>query len=221
MANDYATVEDLYEIVDLDPEKYSTIMQFMLDSAAKHIDNVTKRKQDGWVADSVATPRLFVGSGNEFVEIDENVAVTSVSFKYDFDDATYTSMASGDYIALAGTKNKPDFNKTPYTMLMINPNGDYDYFPHVTSFGATLRDNTKLPSYPSIQVTAKWGYAVTVPEVIKTCVVMQATRYVKRAQAVFGDALGNADFGEIRYVRKMDNDIASMLKDGGMIKVSV
>jgi len=227
MANDYATIEDLYQLVDLDPEKYSTIMQFMLDSAAKHIDNVTKRKQDGWLADTTATARLFTGSGNELIEIDDNVAVTAVGFKYNFDDATYTTMTTSDYIALAGTPKKPEFNKTPYTMLMINPNGDYGYWPKVTVFGdtgfwsSTVDKTSILPLYPSIQVTAKWGYAATVPDVIKHCTIIQATRYVKRAQGAYGDALANTDLGTMAFVRKMDNDIASMLKDGGLIRMSV
>lgn len=227
MANDYVTVQDFYEIVELDPEKYGTIMQFMLDSSAKHIDNICKRKKDGFLSDTVASARLFTGSGNETIRIDECTEITTVKFKYHFND-TYTTMVSGDYIAFSGSADSPDFNNTPYTHLMINPNGDYSYWPYVTLFGENrgfqldYRDykSKKTPVYPSIEVTAKWGYSATVPDIIKNCVIIQATRYVKRAQGAYSDAIGNADTGQMFFTRKIDNDIVAMLYEGGMIKAS-
>lgn len=223
MANDYVTVDDFYNIVQLDPEKYGTIMQFMLDTAANHINNVTKRKKDGFLADSVASARLFYGNNKQIIEIDEAVEITALGFKYHYDDATYTPMLTTDYIAFSGSNDSPNFNNTPYTKLMINPNGDFEYFPEVISHSGGYWSNktsSNFPVYPNIQITGKWGYATTVPEIIKHCVIIQATRYVKRAQGAYGDAIGNTETGQMFFTRKMDNDISSMLKDGGMIRVS-
>jgi len=226
VANDYCTIDEFSQIVKLDPEKYGTVLQFMLDTSAQHINNVCKRK-DGFLGDSAASARLFTGSGNEIIEIDDNVQVTLVRFKYHFND-TYTSMASTDWIAFSGSADSPDFNTTPYDHLMINPNGDYSYWPYVTLFGENrgfqldYRDykSKKVPTYPSIEVTAKWGYSATVPDVIKHCTIIQATRYVKRAQGAYGDAIGNTDTGQMQFVKMFDADMKAMLFSGGMVKVS-
>jgi hypothetical protein len=226
LANDYATLEDLQEIPKFDVTKYADICQFMLDSAAKHIDSITHRH---WLAQSTASARLFTGSNSQIIEIDENTSVTALGFKYNFSDATYTTMATTDYIAFSGSNDSPNFNDKPYTKLMINPNGDFAYFPFVSAFGSAFgngwytdeRELKRIPAYPSIQVTAKWGYADTVPDTIKHCTILQATRWIKRAQGVYGDAIGNIDTGQILYVNKMDKDMQAMLQVGGLIKVSV
>lgn len=227
MANDYCSIDEFSQIVKLDPEKYGTILQFMLDTAAQHINNVCKRKKDGFLADSSASARLFVGSGTDTIKIDECTEITTVKFKYHFND-TYTTMVSGDYIAFGGSEDSPDFNSTPYTRLMIDPNGDYSYWPYVTSFGENrgflldYRENkSKKPTvYPNIEITAKWGYSLTVPDVIKHCTIIQATRYVKRAQGAYGDAIGNTDTGQMMFVKQFDADMKAMLFAGGMIRVS-
>lgn len=221
MSNTYVTLEEFSEIVEFDPAKYALIAPFFLDSAVKHIENVTHRQ---WVADSTATARLFTGNNGQVIKIDEAVQITNVEFKYNFTDTTYTAMTANDYIAFTGSEDSPDFNSTPYTKLMINPNGDFTYWPKVSSFGSFLWDDKtidKYPLYPSIQVTAKWGYAVSAPDVIKTAIITQATRWIKRAEGAYGDAIGNIDTGKILFVNRMDVDIKTILKDGGLIKVGI
>lgn len=222
MANDYATLEDLQEIPKFDVTKYADICQFMLDAAAKHIDSITHRH---WLAETPASARLYTGSNTKILEIDENTGVTALGFKFSFDDTSFTSMSASDYIPFSGSNDSPNFNAKPYTKLMINPNGDYTYWPFVSTFGNGWYERGqsihKIPGYPSIQVTAHWGYADTVPETIKNCVIIQATRWIKRGQAVFGDAIGNIDTGQILYVNKMDKDMQAMLQVGGLIKLSV
>lgn len=226
MANDYATVEDVYNIVDLDPEKYSTIMQFMLDSAAQHIDNLTHH-DSGFKGDSTATTRLFAGNDKSVIDIDEATQITLVETKTNFDDS-FVSWTSNDWIAFSGSVKQPNFNKLPYTKIMINPNGDYSYFPHISVFGHSwgLHNNdthfeSVVASYPNIRVTAKWGYAIATPDVIKNCTILQATRWIKRAQAAYGDSLVNTDLGQIMFVRKFDNDLAAMLFQGNYMRVQI
>lgn len=207
MANDYCSIDEFSQIVKLDPEKYGTLLQFMLDTAAQHINNVCKRKKDGFLADSVATARLFSGNDSHVIQIDENVNISAVGFKYSSSDASYTVMAATDYTPFSGSNDSPDYNNTPYTKLLIHPEGDYSYWP-------------KTKNFPNIQVTAKWGYSLTVPDVIKHCTIIQATRYVKRAQGAYGDAIGNTDTGQMQFVKQFDADMKAMLFAGGMIRVS-
>lgn len=228
MANEYVTVDDLFNIIQLDPEKYGSLMQFMLDTAASHIQNIGGRSKDGYIADTLASTRLYTGSGKGYQKIDECVEVTLVEFKYHMDNASFTSMASTDWFAYTGSEQYPEFNDLPYTKLMISQNGSYANFPSVNlsqTFWRTDRgyqdENINKVAQPNIRVTAKWGYGVIAPSVIKHCIILQATRWIERAKSAYSDVIGSNELGQLRYVKMMDVDIKAMLFQGGLHKVQL
>lgn len=64
----------------------------------------------------------------------------------------------------------------------------------------------------SIGVTAAWGWAA-VPSTIQSACLIQAGRYFKRRDALFGIA-GSPDMGsELRLLSKLDPDVAIMVGD--------
>ena len=67
---------------------------------------------------------------------------------------------------------------------------------------------------PTVQVTASWGYAVVVPDQIKTATIMQTARWFKRLQGSMSDALASGELGQLLFLQKLDPDIAMILKDG-------
>lgn len=207
----YATPDELSSQTTIDLGKYGTQVTALLTACSEAINNACHRP-DGFVADSAASARTYVGSGKNYQRIDECVAITLVETKNSITDSAYVSWSASDWIAFRGSPKRPNFNALskdepyPYTGVMVSLLSDtYSYFPLglYTSVGQ-----------PNIRVTAKWGYAVTVPDAIKQATIIQATRFFKRGQAVWADALANSDFGEVRFVKKTDPAYDYLIQHG-------
>lgn len=125
-------------------------------------------------------------------------------------DATFTAWATTDWLAFSGSYRFPNFNATPYTGLMVNPNGDYSYF-HQSNY----------PGFPMVQITAKWGAYITIPPELKEAAIMQATRWFKRLEGAMADALASGELGMLMYRQKIDPDVAMILVNGRYIKPTV
>ena len=59
---------------------------------------------------------------------------------------------------------------------------------------------------------------MAVPGDITTACIMQVARWYKRLQSSMADAVGNMEFGELRFTAKIDPAIAHILQDGGYVK---
>lgn len=209
----YASTAELSTQTGVDLGKYATLVEPLLDAASEAINNQCHRK-DGFVADAAASARLFVGSGQSVQMIDECVEITAVGVKRSLTDSVYTAWATTDWIAFGGSYKRPDFNvlaydePRPYTGLMIAVNGDYANFTsgltNTGREGFPPLDTFRAIGQPTVQVAAKWGHAVIVPNAIKQATLIHAARFFKRGQAQWADALANADFGEVRFVKRTD-----------------
>jgi len=209
MANDYATVGEVKAEAEITDSDHDTILGRLLDAAASTIDRFCRRP-DGFVAVSTATARYYAGSGGPVQWIDECTSVSAVAVKDSAtdDEDDYTTWTPGtigtttgaDVFAATGDPRRPDYNRTPYKFLIVGPNGDYSHF-------------TK--GFSTVKVTAKWGYATTVPDDIKEATIMQAVRWYKRLQSGMSDAVGSPDLGQIMYRQKIDPDVALILSAGG------
>jgi len=218
MANDYATIVELKAELQKTDSDDDASLQRVLDAAATHIDRYCNRP-DGFVANSTASARYYPGSGGKYQRIDECIAVTAVAVKdaaFDDEDAyetwtlgTIGSTTEADVFPATGSEKWPEYNRTPYTLLVIGANGDYTLFPH------------DIYGRPTVQVTAKWGYAETVPDDIKTATIMQAARWWKRLQIAMADATGGGELGVLLYRQRLDPDIAAILDDGGYRRLVV
>lgn len=182
----------------------------LLGAASTAIDRYCKRP-DGFIAISTATARVYAGSGLAYQMIDECTSITTVAVKDSIDDTTYTTWATTDYDKAAGSRDTPDFNRTPYTVLFVKPDGDYSTF----TSGAMGHIHA-----PTVSVTATWGYATSCPDEIETACIMQAARWWKRLQGAMADSLASPEMGQLMYLKQLDPDIQQILIGGGYVAVS-
>lgn len=178
----------------------------LLDSASAAIDRFCNRP-DGFLSDAAASARVYPGSGQPYQLIDECTEVTLVEVRDAISDAAYVAWVPADWIACTGDYHYPDFNATPYTMLVCEVNGDYSVF-------TSGRYGQARWMAPTVQVTAKWGYATVVPDQIKTAAIMQAARWFKRLQGSMSDALASGELGQLLFLKELDPDIGLILTKG-------
>lgn len=192
--------------------KQSTLKDIDLEAILTAAQNTITRfcNRQSFLADTVASARLYSGSGKDYLTIDETPEITAVGAKESVSDTTFTAWATTDWLAYSGSRRFPNFNSVPYTGLMVNPNGDYSRF---------FRGSTE--GFPMVQVTAKWGAYVTIPDELKEASIMQATRWFKRLEGAMADALASGELGMLMYRQKLDPDIAMILVNGRYIKPTV
>ena len=214
MAYEYATHGELKDRI----KKLGTASDHVIDAfldAAKAFINDYYNRPDGFIALTTATARLYAGSGTTYQRIDDCIAVTALGVKDSATDSTYTSWASSDYILFSGSAKNPNFNKLPYTGLMIDPNGDYSHFTgsQFTNRRGFRPMSTVSRNVPTVQVTAKWGYSATVPPLIKEITIAMATVWFKQSEGAWADTLSSVELGQLLY-QKENNYILGMLKRG-------
>jgi len=121
----------------------------------------------------------------------------------------YETWAGTDYLECAGDERFPDYNPTakgrPITALRADPNGDYSVF-------------YASGTYPTVEVTAKWGYSILVPPGIKTATIMQAAKWYKRLQSAMTDTVASVDMGTLMYTKTLDPDIEGLLRRGRFVR---
>ena len=202
-------------------------LQIMLDAASEAIDGFCNRP-DGFTADTTASARYYAGNGKPYLLIDECVEITAISVKDSPSDDTYTAWdtpttmlaGDGDWIPFTGDPRRPNFNKLPYTAIMVDPNGSYSVFTngtYVTRGGfKPLQDTPR--GIPTVKVTAKWGYAVTAPVRVKEACIIQAARWFKRGEGAWADTLASTELGQPQFRATLDPDAKFMLQMARLIR---
>lgn len=220
---DYATIQELKTEIGKETDGKDPVLKMLLTASSRAIDNYCNRK-DGFVAVSTASARVYTGSGHTHQWIDECVAVTAVAVKESVTDDSYTAWSTSDWIAASGDPERPDFNRTPYQFLLVNPTGDESHFTHgLFSAWRGFRPeiNERGRGAPTVQVTARWGYATTVPDPIKQATIIQAARWFKRAESSWADVITQTDFMMLRFVKSLDADIKFLLEEGRYRKPAI
>ena len=210
----YATVAELKARVNITSTDASrdSVLSALLAAASGAIDQFCNRP-DGFLAASVASARTYAGRGAPFVWIDECTEITAVAVKDAATDTTYTAWATTDWVAFSGSPDAPDFNRTPYTGIMTDPNGNYDTF----TAGEFITRRGFRPSsgvgraVPTVQVTARWGYANETPAQVREAAITTAARWYKRGESSWADAMSNGEMGQLIYRRSLDADVEMML----------
>ena len=226
----YASIQELKLHMNLDSDTDDLWLDNLLDGASKKIDRFCNRSQDGFEADTAATARYYPGTGLPYQFIHECVEVDSVAVKDSpsDDEDSYTAWTVGivgttteaDVFPASGDPQNPTYTELPYTFLIVGANGDYSQF---TSGEFVGRGGFK-PSFsvsrglPTVEVTAKWGYAVRVPDDVKLACIMQSARWYRRVQSAMADSEAIPDMGRLMYQRALDPDIKGILVDGGYVK---
>lgn len=226
----YATVKEFRADVGKTDDDDDLTIARLLDAAGAAIDRFCNRP-DGFMAEPNATTRYYPGSGGSYQWIDECVAVTAVAVKdspSDDEDAyvawvlgTVGTTTDADVFPATGNPSNPDYQTLPYTMLMIGANGDYSRF---TTGAYTHRpgfrpERTAVPrGLPTVEVTARWGFASAVPQNIATACLMQAARWYKRLQSSMADVLASGELGQLMYRQKLDPEVALLLEQGRYVR---
>lgn len=224
-ATTYCTVEELKARMEKRDDTDDATLFAILRAAERKIDRFCNRL-DGFVADTNASARYFKGSGKTYQLIDECVAIRTVAVKDAISDDTYAAWTSpstmfagdGDWFPGAGDPDEPEFNQLPYTILFVDPNGDQAWFTGETAEmkrrGRNVRGLSLLARVPTVEVTARWGFAASCPTDITEATAMQAARWYKRLQGAMADSLASTDLGGLFYTAQLDPDIAGILVDG-------
>ena len=208
----YCTLAEVRYDIDLESTDADETLERLILAAERAINRYTNRL-DGFEADAVASARYFPGSGHSWQFIDECVEITTVAVKDSGTDTTYTDWdtpttmlaGDGDWLPFSGGPDYPRYEDLPYTGLMCDPNGSYSAF---VAYGGL----------PTVQVTARWGYALTVPDDIKEATIMQVARWYKQLQSAMADGVASPEFGELRFTSKLHPSVALILDDGGYKK---
>lgn len=210
-------------IVDSD-----AVLSKVITAISRAIDNKCLRP-DGFVAPALASTRLFAGSGSGVLYIPDAAAITSVAIKANITDSAYVLQSSADWIPFTGNAENPDFNRTPYTGIMSAAGAGLIFT------GAWASDEWSWPSgrrglalsqrgraaTPTVQVTANWGYALTVPPEIEQACIIESARLFKRGQSAFADTLASAELGQLIQIAKLDPATIFLLEQGRYIRMAV
>lgn len=216
----YPTVADVRRtIAKVLPDKNDELQE-CLDAAIQLVHDHCNRP-DGWEAVSVASARVYPGTGMYYTWIDECVEITAVGVKDSPTDAVYASWSAADWIPFSGAPDWPDFNRKPYVGIMTTPTGNSQVFTSGMFTGARgfRGDSDTMRNTPTVEVTAKWGNSLVLPATIKRAIIIQAARYFKRGESAYQDAVGNADTGGMMMFRsKLDADVLEILENGRHVR---
>ena len=226
----YASIAELRDEMNLDSTDDDSWLDNLLDAATRKIDVFCNREQDGFEAVAAASARYYPGSGKSYQWIHECISVTAVAVKdspsNDEDDytswtvGTVGSTTSADVFPASGDPRFPSYTELPYTLLIIGANADYALFTsgEFSSRGGFKPSTTVRRGIPTVQVTARWGYAAIVPDDIKQACMMQAARWYKRLQSAMADTSALPEMGSLLYQQSLDPDIKGILVDGRYVK---
>ena len=226
MAEVYATLDDIKTALDKQTTADDAALLLILKAATKAIDNFCNRP-DGFVADAAASARLYPGTGGPVLYIDECAEVTLVAVKDSVTATTYTAWAPGDWLAFRGGPDRPDFQPTdrglPYHAIMVTATGDESYFTsgrytQMQGFRPTFVGSRGVPT---VQVTARWGYADEVPAPIREACIVQAARWFRRGLGQWSDTIGSPDFGQFMYRRAIDPAVQMILVHGRYKRIGI
>jgi len=204
----------------------------VIEAVQNAIDNYCNHP-DGFVAISTAASRWYPGNGKPYLYIDECTEITAVGVKDSASDTNYTTWdapttnmaGDGDWFAFTGDPQAPNLNPLiqgkPYDAIMVDPNGDGGY--SIFTDGKWAVRSGFRPSsgvargLPTVKVTAKWGYATTVPPAIKEATIALASRWFKQGESAWADTLASPELGQLIY-RKENADIRFMLESGRYVR---
>jgi len=217
----YATADELKAQPGMTGVDNDTLIDTLLSAASRAVDGYCRRREAGFVAVVSATAKLYDGNNLPYIWTNENIEVTLVEIKQSVGDS-FTSLASTDWIEFRGSPEMPDYSNLPRAGIILLASGDYSYFPDLSRAGYSWGFNSRYGSSrvstvprvePNVRVTAKWGYAATVPSEVKQATITLASRWFKRGQSFWADVSANsAGGGELFWRKVVDPDVQFMLE---------
>lgn len=155
-----------------------------------YIERVTGRV---FIADAAASARWYDGSGATEQKIDECVAITEVKVYDNFETELFTMTNVSDYFAWP-------YNEMPIRRLVKKPATSAYFF----------------NGQRNVKVTAKWGYSVAVPELIRFATTVLASGVVNFSNNSDGE-ISSERIGEYSVTYKNDAQWADYERAKGII----
>lgn len=191
MATDYATVEELAANLGIDDDDDDVILQRVLTSASRAVDNHCRRR---FWKDSTPVARYFAACGRGAVKVDDIADSTVTIETDDDDDGTHeTAWTSADFV-----------------LLPRNAEADGEPWRRIRS------SSTSALWFPRgegrVKVTATYGWPA-VPSAVKDATLFQAARLYHRKDTPF--AVAEVAQGEtaMRLLSSLDPDVITLLAE--------
>ena len=189
ITNGYATLAEVKAALRLTDSVDDTLLERAVESASRRIDGYCGR----WFYKTSATAVNIYPINEYLVAFPDDVSNTSITIKIDTNaDGTYaTTLTQGvDYIL---EPTDAALRGYPYT--------------HARMVGGQTFPLEVTPSFPTVQVTAQWGWNAVPSDVNQACVLL-AMRQFARLNAALG-VVGFADMAIT--VRAVDPDVRDLL----------
>lgn len=196
LTNAYATVAQLREhLSDGSSVLTSGLLERALNASSRAIDKHCGRR---FWQDSSTTVRTFIVQHPDYAFVDDISTRTGVVVKTGTDGVAFGTTLTVDVDYILEPRNADKFAAAAY---------DAYAFWQIRSLGAAF---TTDPRWPTLQVTARFGWSAVPPEVEEACILKAASLF-KRKEAPFGVA-GFGEFGVVRIGRN-DPDVIDLLSD--------
>lgn len=189
ITNGYATLAEVKAALRLTDSVDDTLLEKAIESASRRIDGYCGR----WFYKTSSTAVNIYPINEYLVAFPDDVSSTSLTIKIDTNaDGTYaTTLTQGvDYIL---EPTDAALRGYPYT--------------HARMVGGQTFPLEVTPSFPTVQVTALWGWDAVPADVNQACVLL-AMRQFARLNAALG-VVGFADMAIT--VRAVDPDVRDLL----------
>ncbi|HEX7277784.1 MAG TPA: head-tail connector protein [Acidimicrobiales bacterium] len=184
----YASIADLKAVLNIEDTDDDTPLQLALDAASSAIDAHCNRT---FVAAGSATARTFSADDRCRVTVDDIYTTTGL-------------VVSNGNVALPAAVA---YVSDGYELGPVNAAAKgrpWTFLRHTAGAFSNITN--------AIVVTAKWGYAATVPVAVEQACMLQASRIFSRRLSPFGIA-GSPDLGsEVRLLARVDADVAVLLR---------
>lgn len=200
MANSYCSSSDLKAYPELglnSTTDYDVIITDDCAVASRLIDREVGKWPGFFYPTTDDVTRYFDGNGEQELDIDPFVSITSVSVSEegDYSSSDYTTWTDGtDYYTWP-------YNSTslsePIQRLIVDHNGD-------------KLNWTRFKK--AVKVIGVAGYSATTPDVIRKAATIQVFRWYMRGKQAFADGGANIELGRMVYVKQLDPDIKELLR---------
>jgi hypothetical protein len=218
----YVTIDaDIRSAMGIRSDSHDAVLELFLTAAEDTIDEYCGRP-DGFLAPDTGTSRQFVGRGDPWLLIDECVEVELVEVK-ESPTGSYVEWEAADWEQASGDYRRPNFNATPYNLLLVAAGGNYSSFTsgafdQLSVWASDRFAEREHITTPTVRVTARWGYAASVPNQVKMATVAQASIWYKRGQSANTGQVGSNDLGELTFPKTLDPTVKMMLTLGRLVK---
>lgn len=222
---DYCTTADVKAPSKKSYTDLEGVIAGLITAASRSIDYVCNLPQGvEFVTPAAAAVRLYPGSGDPVQWMDVCTSITLVEVKDSPTDSTYTAWAATDWIAATGDPRRPDFNALPRRFLLVDPTGVQTVFTSgrligrrgfmpaemVGSWGLGQLSMANM-AVPTVRITARWGWADTVPPAIKQATIAIVNKWMKRGESAWADLVASNDVGQLAYTVRDDPHVMMML----------